>query len=116
MFPIDWFGRPAYLAQSPQFYKQMMVGVFERVYEVGPVFRAEPHDTARHLAEYVSLDAEIGFIADHTDVMARRSARSSPGWSTPSRARAAAGVACSSCSSRPCRPRSPRSTSTRPSA
>jgi nondiscriminating aspartyl-tRNA synthetase len=43
-------GRPAYLAQSPQFYKQTMVGVFERVYETGPVFRAEPHDTARHTA------------------------------------------------------------------
>ena len=57
---VDYFGRPAYLAQSPQFYKQTMVGVFERVYEVGPVFRAEPHDTARHLAEYVSLDAEMG--------------------------------------------------------
>ncbi|MDQ3515087.1 MAG: aspartate--tRNA(Asn) ligase, partial [Chloroflexota bacterium] len=47
-----------------------MVGVFERVYEVGPVFRAEPHDTPRHLNEYVSLDAEMGFIADHRDVMA----------------------------------------------
>ena len=70
VFPIDWFGRRAYLAQSPQFYKQTMVGVFERVYEVGPVFRAEPHDTARHLAEYISLDAELGFIRDHTDVMA----------------------------------------------
>ena len=70
VFPIDWFGRTAYLAQSPQFYKQMMVGVFERVYEVGPVFRAEPHDTVRHLAEYVSLDAEMGFITDHRDVMA----------------------------------------------
>jgi nondiscriminating aspartyl-tRNA synthetase len=69
VFPIDWFGRTAYLAQSPQFYKQVMVGVFERVYEVAPVFRAEPHDTARHLAEYVSLDAEMGFIDDHTDVM-----------------------------------------------
>ena len=69
VFPIDWFGRTAYLAQSPQFYKQMMVGVLERVYEVGPVFRAEPHDTARHLAEYVSLDAEMGFIRDHRDVM-----------------------------------------------
>ena len=57
---VDYFGRPAYLAQSPQFYKQTMVGVFERVYETGPVFRAEPHDTARHLAEYVSLDAELG--------------------------------------------------------
>jgi nondiscriminating aspartyl-tRNA synthetase len=70
VFPIDWFGRRAFLAQSPQLYKQMMVGVFERVYEVGPVFRAEPHDTVRHLAEYVSLDAEIGFIHDHADVMA----------------------------------------------
>ena len=70
VFPIDWFGRRAFLAQSPQFYKQMMVGVFERVYEVGPVFRAEPHDTVRHLAEYVSLDAELGFIEDHRDVMA----------------------------------------------
>src|SRR5436309_1326623 len=70
VFPIDWFGRRAYLAQSPQFYKQVMVGVFERVYEVAPVFRAEPHDTARHLAEYVSLDAELGFVADHRDVMA----------------------------------------------
>jgi nondiscriminating aspartyl-tRNA synthetase len=70
VFQLDWFGRPAYLAQSPQFYKQMMVGVFERVYEVGPVFRAEPHDTVRHLAQYTSLDAELGFIADHHDVMA----------------------------------------------
>jgi nondiscriminating aspartyl-tRNA synthetase len=69
VFPVDYFGREAYLAQSPQFYKQTMVGVFERVYEVGPVFRAEPHETGRHLAEYVSLDAEMGFIADHRDVM-----------------------------------------------
>lgn len=69
VFEIDYFGRPAYLAQSPQFYKQVMVGVFERVFEVGPVFRAEPHDTARHLNEYVSLDAEMGFIEDHTSVM-----------------------------------------------
>jgi nondiscriminating aspartyl-tRNA synthetase len=70
VFRVDYFGRPAYLAQSPQFYKQAMVGVFERVYETGPVFRAEPHDTARHLAEYVSLDAEVGFISDHRDVLA----------------------------------------------
>ncbi|HWD55828.1 MAG TPA: aspartate--tRNA(Asn) ligase [Acidimicrobiales bacterium] len=69
VFTLDYFGRPAYLAQSPQFYKQMMVGAFERVYETGPVFRAEPHDTARHLAEYVSLDAELGFIRDYGDVM-----------------------------------------------
>jgi nondiscriminating aspartyl-tRNA synthetase len=70
VFELDYFGGPAYLAQSPQFYKQTMVGVFERVYETGPVFRAEPHDTPRHLSEYVSLDAELGFIEDHHDVMA----------------------------------------------
>ncbi|MDX2973802.1 aspartate--tRNA(Asn) ligase [Kribbella solani] len=70
VFALDYFGGPAYLAQSPQFYKQTMVGVFERVFEVGPVFRAEPHDTVRHLAEYVSLDAEFGFITDHRDVLA----------------------------------------------
>jgi nondiscriminating aspartyl-tRNA synthetase len=70
VFAIDYFGRPAFLAQSPQFYKQMMVGVFERVYEVGPVFRAEPHETGRHLAQYTSLDAELGFVEDHRDVMA----------------------------------------------
>jgi nondiscriminating aspartyl-tRNA synthetase len=70
VFEVDYFGRPAYLAQSPQFYKQQLVGVFERVYEVGPVFRAEPHDTVRHLAEYVSLDVELGFVEDHRDVLA----------------------------------------------
>ena len=70
VFGVDYFGGRAYLAQSPQFYKQTMVGVFERVYETGPVFRAEPHDTARHLAEYVSLDAELGFISSHRDVLA----------------------------------------------
>jgi len=69
VFGIDYFGQRAYLAQSPQFYKQALVGVFERVYEVGPVFRAEPHDTTRHLAQYTSLDAEFGFIEDHHDVM-----------------------------------------------
>jgi nondiscriminating aspartyl-tRNA synthetase len=69
VFRVDYFGGDAYLAQSPQFYKQMLVGVFERVYEIGPVFRAEPHDTVRHLAEYVSLDVEFGFIDDHRDVL-----------------------------------------------
>ena len=69
VFRVDYFGRDAFLAQSPQFFKQTMVGVFERVYEVGPVFRAEPHETGRHLAEYVSLDAELGFIRDHRDVI-----------------------------------------------
>lgn len=70
VFAVDYFGRTAYLAQSPQFYKQVMVGVFERVFEVGPVFRAEPHDTIRHINEYVSLDVEFGFIEDHFTVMA----------------------------------------------
>ena len=69
VFAIDYFGQKAYLAQSPQFYKQMMVGVFERVFEVGAVFRAEPHATTRHVNEYVSLDAEMGFIRDHHDVI-----------------------------------------------
>lgn len=69
VFALDYFGKQAYLAQSPQFYKQIMVGVFERVYEVAPVFRAEPHQTVRHLNEYVSMDAEMGFIQDHTTVM-----------------------------------------------
>lgn len=70
VFAVDYMGRPAYLSQSPQLYKQLMVGVFERVYEVGPAFRAEPHDTPRHLNEFVSLDVELGFIRDHRDVMA----------------------------------------------
>jgi len=70
VFAVDYFERPAFLAQSPQLYKQMADGIFERVYEVGPAFRAEPHATTRHLAEYVSLDAEFGFVEDHTTVMA----------------------------------------------
>lgn len=70
VFQLNYFGTPAYLAQSPQFYKQIMVGVFERVYEVGPVFRAEPHDTTRHVNEYVSLDLEFGFIENHFTVLA----------------------------------------------
>lgn len=69
VFELDYFGRPAYLAQSPQFYKQIMVGVFERVFEVGPVFRAEPHNTSRHISQYVSLDVEFGFIENHFTVM-----------------------------------------------
>ena len=70
VFQLDYFGRPAYLAQSPQFFKEALVGVFERVYEVAPAFRAEPSDTGRHLAQFTSLDAELGFITDHYDVMA----------------------------------------------
>jgi len=69
VFQLNYFGVPAYLAQSPQFYKQIMVGVFERVYEVAPVFRAEPHDTTRHVNSYVSLDVEFGFIENHFTVM-----------------------------------------------
>ncbi|MCD4849108.1 MAG: aspartate--tRNA(Asn) ligase [Candidatus Aegiribacteria sp.] len=70
IFKVDYFGRPAFLAQSPQFYKQMGVGIFERVFEVGPVFRAEPHQTSRHINEYTSLDFEMGFIDGFEDVMA----------------------------------------------
>ncbi|WIV58160.1 amino acid--tRNA ligase-related protein [Amycolatopsis nalaikhensis] len=55
MFGIDYFGRRACMAQSPRLCKQALVGVFERVHEVGPVFRAEPRGTARHLAKYISL-------------------------------------------------------------
>ena len=70
LFPVVYFDREAFLAQSPQFYKQMLVGAgFERVFELAPVFRAEEHDTPFHLNEYVSLDFEFGFIKDETDVM-----------------------------------------------
>lgn len=68
-FDVDYFGRKAHLAQSPQLYKQIMVGIFERVFTTGNVYRAEPHSTTRHLNEYTSLDLEMGFIEDHTDVM-----------------------------------------------
>ena len=69
IFKLDYFGKQAFLAQSPQFYKQMMVGVFERVFEIAPVFRAEKHDTARHLNEYTSVDFEMGFIESFEDIM-----------------------------------------------
>lgn len=69
IFRVDWFGRDAFLAQSPQFYKQAMVGVFERVYEIGAVYRAEPHATSRHLNEYIGLDVEMGFINGFEDLM-----------------------------------------------
>lgn len=62
VFKLDYFGREATLAQSPQFYKQILVGVFERVFEIAPVYRAEPSATTRHMTEYVSVDAELGFI------------------------------------------------------
>ncbi len=70
MFTVDFFGRRAFLAQSPQFYKQMMVGAgFERVFEIGHAYRAELHNTWRHLSEYVSLDVEMGFIDGADDLM-----------------------------------------------
>lgn len=69
LFPVQYFENKAFLAQSPQFYKQMLVGAgFERVYEVGPVYRAEEHNTVRHINEYTSLDLEFGFITDDRDV------------------------------------------------
>lgn len=70
MFRLEYFHRPAVLAQSPQFYKQMMVGVFDRVFEAAPVFRAEKHNTKRHLNEYTSLDFEMGYIDSFEDIMA----------------------------------------------
>ncbi len=69
IFKLDYFGKEVYLAQSPQLYKQALVGVYQRVFEVAPVFRAEHHDTSRHLNEYTSMDFEMGFINDFTDIM-----------------------------------------------
>jgi len=62
VFKLDYFGKEATLAQSAQFYKQMMVGVFERVFETNPTYRAEPSATTRHMTEYITIDAEMGFI------------------------------------------------------
>ncbi len=69
VFKLDYFGKTVYLAQSPQLYKQALVPVYERVFEIAPVFRAEHHDTSRHLNEYISMDFEMGFIDDFTDIM-----------------------------------------------
>ena len=70
VFPIIYFGKPAFLAQSPQFYKQFaVIAGLERVFEIGPVFRAEPHHTVRHLTEYHSMDIEVGFIQSFYDVI-----------------------------------------------
>ncbi|RJQ30941.1 aspartate--tRNA(Asn) ligase [Candidatus Parcubacteria bacterium] len=68
-FNIEYFNHTAHLAQSPQFYKQIMVGIFEKVFTAGNVYRAEKHSTTRHLNEYTSLDTEMGFIKDHRDIM-----------------------------------------------
>ncbi len=70
VFKLNYFNKKAELGQSPQFYKQMMVGVFDRVFEVAPVFRAEKHNTTRHLNEYIGLDFEMGYIDGFEDVMA----------------------------------------------
>lgn len=70
IFKFDYFNKKAELAQSPQFYKQTMVGVFDRVFEVAPVFRAEKHNTHRHLNEYTSMDFEMGYIDGFEDIMA----------------------------------------------
>ena len=70
VFRLDYFNKKAELGQSPQFYKQTMVGVFDRVFEVGTVFRAEKHNTTRHLNEYIGLDFEMGYIDGFEDVMA----------------------------------------------
>ncbi|MBQ9714124.1 MAG: aspartate--tRNA(Asn) ligase [Clostridia bacterium] len=69
VFKLDYFGKQVYLAQSPQLYKQAMVAVYERVFEIAPVFRAEHHDTSRHLNEYISMDFEMGFIDGFEDIM-----------------------------------------------
>lgn len=69
VFTLDYFGKEATLAQSPQFYKQIMVGVFERVFEIGPAYRAEPSATTRHVSEVTMLDIELGFIKNHADVL-----------------------------------------------
>ncbi|MDF2941996.1 MAG: aspartyl-tRNA synthetase [Herbinix sp.] len=70
VFKLEYFGSKAFLAQSPQFYKQTMVGVYDRVFEAAPVFRAEKHNTTRHLNEYTSLDFEMGYISGFEDIMA----------------------------------------------
>ena len=69
VFKLDYFGKQVYLAQSPQLYKQALVAVYERVFEIAPVFRAEHHDTSRHLNEYISMDFEMGFIDSFEDIM-----------------------------------------------
>ncbi len=70
LFPVQYFEHKAFLAQSPQLYKQMLVAAgFERVFEVGPAYRAEDHNTSRHLCEFTSLDVEMGFIESEEDLM-----------------------------------------------
>lgn len=70
MFELDYFGQKAFLAQSPQMYKQMMVGVFTKVFTMSPVFRAEKHSTSRHINEFQGLDLEMGYLENLDDLMA----------------------------------------------
>ena len=74
VFKLEYFGKKAFLAQSPQFYKQTMVGVYDRVFEIAPVFRAEKHNTTRHINEYTSVDFEMGYIDSFEDIMAMEQA------------------------------------------
>ncbi len=74
VFKLEYFGKKAFLAQSPQFYKQTMVGVYDRVFEIAPVFRAEKHNTTRHLNEYTSVDFEMGYIDSFEEIMAMEQA------------------------------------------
>lgn len=74
VFKLEYFGKKAFLAQSPQVYKQTMVGVYDRVFEAAPVFRAEKHNTTRHLNEYTSLDFEMGYIDSFHDIMGMEAA------------------------------------------
>lgn len=69
VFKLDYFDQEAYLAQSPQFYKQILVGAYERVYEIAPAYRAEPSATTRHMSELTMLDIEMGFVNSHDEVL-----------------------------------------------
>jgi nondiscriminating aspartyl-tRNA synthetase len=69
VFKLDYFGQEATLAQSPQFYKQILVGAYERVFEIGPAYRAEPSATTRHMSELMMLDIEMGFVKSHEEVL-----------------------------------------------
>ena len=130
LFKVEYFDRQAYLAQSPQFYKQMAMSAgFGRVFEIGPVFRANPSFTSRHDTEFTSVDVEISWIDSHEDVMAFEerwlahvlaAARRGPRRADPRdlRRRADRPVACRSRGSRSSRPRSccARAATSRPGA
>lgn len=69
VFTLSYFGKTATLAQSPQFYKQIMVGAYERVFEIAPAYRAEPSATTRHMSEVMMLDIEMGFVSGHDEIL-----------------------------------------------